>query len=50
MTLEDVEQDTDAQHGGGKHPVEDLTREPTLMQSEQPRTMPTCTNEAIMPT
>ena len=49
-TSEDVEQDTDAQHGDGKHPVEDLTREPTPMHSEQPHTMPTCTNKVIMPT
>ena len=34
MTSEDVEQDTNAQHHDGKYPVEDLTREPTPMQSE----------------
>ena len=28
MTSEDVEQDTNAQHHDGKHPVEDVTREP----------------------
>ena len=28
-TSEDVEQDTDTQHCDGKHPVTDLTREPT---------------------
>ena len=50
MTSEDTEQDTDAQHGDGKHPVEDLTREPLPMHSEQPCTMPTCTNDVIMPT
>ena len=50
MTSEDVEQDTDAQHGDGKHPVEDLTREPTPMHSEQPRTMLTCTDKVTMPT
>ena len=52
MTSENVEQDTDAQHGDGKHPVEDLTpmREPTPMHSEQPHTMPTCTDKVIMPT
>ena len=34
MTSEDVEQDTNAQHHDGKHPVEDITREPISMQSE----------------
>ena len=34
MTSEDVEQDTNTQHHDGKHPVKDLTREPTPMQSE----------------
>ena len=34
MTSEDVEQDTNAQHHDGKHPVEDITREHTPMQSE----------------
>ena len=34
MTLEDVEQDTNAQHHDGKHPVVDITREPIPMQSE----------------
>ena len=48
--MEDVEQDTNAQHGDGKHPVEDLTRDPTLMHSEQPCTTPTCTDEVILPT
>ena len=34
MTLEDVEEDTHAQHHDGKHPVEDITREPIPTQSE----------------
>ena len=34
MTLEDVEQDTNTKHCDGKHPVEDITREPIPMQSE----------------
>ena len=34
MTLEDIEHDTNIQHCDGKHPVEDITREPTPMQSE----------------
>ena len=50
MTSEDVEQDTDAQHHDGKHPAEDLTREPTPKHSEQPHTMLTCTDEVTMPT
>ena len=50
MTSEDAEQDTDAQHGDGKHPVEDVTREPTPRHSEQPCTPLTCTNEVITPT
>ena len=37
-TSEDAEQDTDAQHGDGKHSVEDVTREPTPRHSEQPHT------------
>ena len=49
-TSEDVEQDTHTQHGDGKHPVEDVTREPTPMHSEQPCTMLTCTDEVTMPT
>ena len=48
-TSEDVEQDTDAQHRDGKHPVEDLTREPTSLHSEQPHTMHTCTDNVTMP-
>ena len=50
MTLEDVEQNTDAQHCDGKHQVQDLIREPTLMHSEQPCTTLTCTDEVTMPT
>ena len=34
MTLEDVEPDTNTQHHDGKHPVEDIIREPISMQSE----------------
>ena len=34
MTSEDIEQDTNAQHQDGKHPVVDITREPIPMQSE----------------
>ena len=34
MTLEDNEQDTNAQHRDGKHSVVDITREPIPMQSE----------------
>ena len=34
MTPEDIELDTNTQHCDGKHPVEDITREATLMQSE----------------
>ena len=34
MILENVEQDTNAQHCDGKHPVEDITREPTPTQPE----------------
>ena len=50
MTSEDVEQDTNAQHRDGKHPVEDLTREPTPTQSGRPCTLPTSTGKVIMPT
>ena len=49
MTSEDVEQDTDAQQEDGKHSVEDVTREPTPMHSEQLRTMLTCADDIIMP-
>ena len=34
MTSEDIEQDTNAQHCDGKHPVVYITREPIPMQSE----------------
>ena len=34
MTLEDIEPDTNAQHRDQKHPLEDITRETTPMQSE----------------
>ena len=34
MTSEDIEQDANAQHRDGKHPVVDMTREPILIQSE----------------
>ena len=34
MTSEDIEQDTNAQHRDGKHPVADITRESIPMQSE----------------
>ena len=50
MTLEDIEQDTNAQLRDGKHPVIDITREPIPMQSEQLCTLPTSTDEVIMPT
>ena len=50
MTLEDIEQDTNAQHCDGKHLVEYLTREPTPTHSERPCTLPTCTDKVIMPT
>ena len=50
MTSEEVEQDTDAQQGDSKHSVEEATREPTLMHSEQPRTMLTCADDIITPT
>ena len=49
-TSEEVEQDTDAQHHDGKHPVKDLTREPTPTHSKQLCTMLTCTDEVTMPT
>ena len=50
MTSEDVAQDTDTQHHDRKHPVEDFTRKPNLIHSEQPNTMPTCTDEVNMST
>ena len=34
MTSKDVEQDANAQHHDGKHPLVDITREPLSMQSE----------------
>ena len=49
-TSEDVDKDTDAQDGDGKHSVEDITTEPTPRHSEQPRTVFTYTDEVIMPT
>ena len=50
ITSEDIAQDTDTQHCDRKHPVEDFTRKPTVMHSEQPNTVPTGTDEVIMPT
>ena len=50
MTSECVEQDTDAQQEDGEHSVEDVTREPTPMHSEQLHTMLTCADDVIMPT
>ena len=50
MISEDVEQDTDAQQGDGKHSVEDAIRDPTPRHSEQPHTTLTHTDEVIMPT
>ena len=50
MTLEDVEQDTNAQHRDGQHPVVDIIREPIPIQSDQLHTLPTSTDEVIMPT
>ena len=49
-TSKDAAQDTDAQCHDGKHPVEDFTREPTPIHSEQPSIMLTCTDKVIMPT
>ena len=49
MTSEDIEQDTNTQHHDGKHPVEDITREPIPMQSEL-HALPTSTAKVIMPT
>ena len=49
-TSEGVEQGTDVQQEDGKHSVEDVTREPTLMHSEQLHTMLTCDDDIIMPT
>ena len=50
MTSEDIEPDTNAQHRGGKHTEEDITRETTPMQSERLCTSPTCTDKISMPT
>ena len=50
MISEDVEQDTDAQQEDGEHSVEEVTRELTLMHSEQPCTTLTCADDIIMPT
>ena len=47
---EDIEQDANAQHWDGKQPVVDITREPIPIQSEWLHTLPTTTNEVIMPT
>ena len=44
------EHDTDAQQEDSEHSVEEFTREPTSMHSEQLYTMLTCADEAIMPT
>ena len=49
-TSEDIKPHTDAQHHDGKHPDEEIAREPTPMHSEQLCTMLTCTDEVIMPT
>ena len=46
MTSEGAEHDTDAQEEDGEHSVEDITREPTSMHSEQLCTMLTCVDEA----
>ena len=50
MTSEGDEHDTDAQQEDDEHSVEDITREPTSMHSEQLCTMLTCAGEVIMPT
>ena len=50
MTSEGAEHDTDAQQEDGEHSVEDVTREPTSMHSEQLHTMLTCADDIIMPT
>ena len=50
MTSEGVEQDTDAQQQDGEHSVEDITREPISMHSEQLCTTLTCADDIIMPT
>ena len=50
MTSEGIEQDTDTQQEDSEHSVEEVTREPTLMHSEQLCTMLTCADDVIMPT
>ena len=50
MTSKSDGHDTDAQQEDDEHSVEDVTREPTSMHSEQLRTMFTCADEVIMPT
>ena len=50
MTSEDIKPDTNAQHHDGKHPVEDITRETTPMQSEQLCTSPSSMDKINMPT
>ena len=50
MTSEGDEHDTDAKQEDDEHSVEDITREPTSMHSEQLHTMLTCADEVIMPT
>ena len=50
MTSESDEHDTDTQQEDDEHTVEDVTREPTSMHSEQLCTMLTCADEVIMPT
>ena len=49
-TSEGVEQDTDAQQEDGEHSVEEVTREPIPMHSEQLHIMLTCAGDVIMPT
>ena len=50
MTSESVEQDIDAQQEDGEYSVEDATREPTAMHSEQLCTMLTSADDVTMPT
>ena len=50
MTSEGDEHDTDTQQEDDEHSVENVTREPTSMNSEQLCTMLTCADEVIMPT
>ena len=50
MTSEGAEHDTDTQQEDGEHSVEDVTREPTSMHSEQLCTTLTCADDVIMPT